>query len=138
GGKGVRGATLRSDDIVDHFFVTSTHHWLLFFTNKGRVYRAKGYELPEAGRDARGQHVANMLAFQPDETIAEVLALRDYSAAPYLVLATRSGLVKKSRLEDFDSPRSGGLIAINLREDDEVISARLVAPEDDLLLVSRE
>ena len=138
GGKGVRGAQLRTDDIIDHFFVTSTHHWLLFFTNKGRVYRAKGYELPEAGRDARGQHVANMLAFQPDETIAEVLALRDYSAAPYLVLATRSGLVKKSRLEDFDSPRSGGLIAINLREDDEVISARLVAPEDDLLLVSKE
>ena len=138
GGKGVRGAQLRSDDIIDHFFVTSTHHWILFFTNKGRVYRAKGYELPEASRDARGQHVANLLAFQPDETIAEVLALRDYEAAPYLVLATRSGLVKKSRLVDFDSPRSGGLIAINLREDDEVISARLVSPDEDLLLVSKE
>jgi DNA gyrase subunit A len=138
GGKGVRGAQLRTDDIIDHFFVTSTHHWILFFTNKGRVYRAKGYELPDAGRDARGQHVANLLAFQPDETIAEVLALRDYEAAPYLVLATRSGLVKKSRLVDFDSPRSGGLIAINLREDDEVISARLVSPDEDLLLVSKE
>jgi DNA gyrase subunit A len=138
GGKGVRGAQLRSDDIIDHFFVTSTHHWILFFTNKGRVYRAKGYELPEAGRDARGQHVANLLAFQPDETIAEVLALRDYEAAPYLVLATKSGLVKKSRLADFDSTRSGGLIAINLREDDEVISARLVSPDEDLLLVSKE
>jgi DNA gyrase subunit A len=138
GGKGVRGAQLRTDDIIDHFFVTSTHHWILFFTNKGRVYRAKGYELPEAGRDARGQHVANLLAFQPDETIAEVLALRDYEAAPYLVLATRLGLVKKSRLVDFDSPRSGGLIAINLREDDEVISARLVSPDEDLLLVSKE
>ncbi len=138
GGKGVRGAQLRSDDIIDHFFVTSTHHWILFFTNKGRVYRAKGYELPEAGRDARGQHVANLLAFQPDETIAEVLALRDYEAAPYLVLATRSGLVKKSRLADFDSTRSGGLIAISLREDDEVISARLVSPDEDLLLVSKE
>jgi len=138
GGKGVRGAQLRTDDIIDHFFVTSTHHWILFFTNKGRVYRAKGYELPEAGRDARGQHVANLLAFQPDETIAEVLALRDYEAAPYLVLATRSGLVKKSRLVDFDSPRSGGLIAINLRDDDEVISARLVSPDEDLLLVSKE
>jgi len=137
GGKGVRGAQLRTDDIIDHFFVTSTHHWILFFTNKGRVYRAKGYELPEAGRDARGQHVANLLAFQPDETIAEVLALRDYEAAPYLVLATRSGLVKKSRLVDYDSARSGGLIAINLRDDDEVISARLVAPEEDLLLVSK-
>src|SRR5450755_1501576 len=136
GGKGVRGAQLRTDDIVDHFFVTTTHHWILFFTNKGRVYRTKAYELPDAARDARGQHVANLLAFQPDETIAEVLALRDYQVAPYLVLATRSGLVKKSRLTDFDSPRSGGIIAINLREDDEVIAARLVAPEEDLLLVS--
>jgi DNA gyrase subunit A len=136
GGKGVRGAQLRTDDIVDHFFVTTTHHWILFFTNKGRVYRAKAYELPEAGRDARGQHVANLLAFQPDERIAEVLALRDYQVAPYLVLATKGGLVKKSRLSDFDSPRSGGIIAINLREDDEVIAARLVAPEEDLLLVS--
>jgi DNA gyrase subunit A len=137
GGKGVRGAQLRTDDIIDHFFVTSTHHWILFFTNKGRVYRAKGYELPDAGRDARGQHVANLLAFQPDESIAQVLALRDYEAAPYLVLATRSGLVKKSRLVDYDSARSGGLIAINLRDDDEVISARLVSPEEDLLLVSK-
>jgi DNA gyrase subunit A len=138
GGKGIRGAQLRTDDIIDHFFVTSTHHWILFFTNKGRVYRAKGYELPDAGRDARGQHVANLLAFQPDESIAEVLALRDYEAAPYLVLATKSGLVKKSRLVDFDSPRSGGLIAINLRDDDEVISARLVSADEDLLLVSKE
>jgi len=137
GGKGVRGAQLRTDDIVDHFFVTTTHHWILFFTNKGRVYRAKAYELPEAGRDARGQHVANLLAFQPDEHIAEVLALRDYNVAPYLVLATSSGLVKKSRLTDFDSPRSGGIIAINLREEDEVIAARLVSPDQDLLLVSK-
>jgi DNA gyrase subunit A len=137
GGKGVRGAQLRSDDIVDHFFVTSTHHWILFFTNKGRVYRAKGYELPDTGRDARGQHVANLLAFQPDERIAEVLALRDYQVAPYLVLATRSGLVKKSRLGEYDSPRAGGLIAINLREDDEVIGASLVSPDEDLLLVSK-
>ena len=137
GGKGVRGAQLRTDDIVEHFFVTTTHHWILFFTNKGRVYRAKAYELPDAGRDARGQHVANMLAFQPDEHIAEVLALRDYSVAPYLVLATRGGLVKKSRLTAFDSPRSGGIIAISLREDDEVIAARLVSPDQDLLLVSR-
>ncbi len=137
GGKGVRGAQLRTDDIVGHFFVTTTHHWILFFTNKGRVYRAKAYELPDAGRDARGQHVANLLAFQPDEEIAEVLALRDYTVAPYLVLATRSGLVKKSRLTDFDSPRTGGIIAISLREDDEVIAARLVSPDEDLLLLSR-
>jgi DNA gyrase subunit A len=138
GGKGVRGAQLRTDDIVDHFFVTSTHHWILFFTNKGRVYRAKAYELPDAARDARGQHVANLLAFQPDERIAEVLALPDYQVAPYLVLATTSGLVKKSRLSEFDSPRTGGIIAINLREDDEVIAARLVSPDEDLLLVSKK
>lgn len=137
GGKGVRGAQLKQDDIVEHFFVTTTHNWILFFTNKGRVYRTKAYDLPEAGRDARGQHVANLLAFQPDEYIAQVLALRDYEVSPYLVLATRSGLVKKSRLADFDSPRSGGIIAINLRDGDELISARLVSPDEDLLLISR-
>jgi DNA gyrase subunit A len=136
GGRGVRGAALRQDDIVEHFFVTTTHDWLLFFTNKGRVYRAKAYELPEAGRDARGQHVANLLAFQPDERIAQVLDLRDYRVAPYLVLATRQGFVKKTRLTEFDSPRAGGIIAINLREDDEVISAGLIGDTDDLLLVS--
>jgi len=143
GGKGVRGAQLREDDIVDHFFVTTTHHWLLFFTNLGRVYRAKAYELPEGGRDAKGQHVANLLAFQPGEKIAQVLDLRDYDAAEYLVLATRRGLVKKTRLTEYDSPRSGGLIAINLREDDagtpdELVAALLVDATDDLILVSRK
>ena len=138
GGKGVRGAQLRTDDIVDHFFVTTTHRWILFFTNKGRVYRAKAYELPDTARDARGQHVANLLAFQPDERIAEVLAIPDYQVAPYLVIATRTGLVKKTLLTDYDSPRSGGIIAINLREDDEVIAARLVSPDEDLLMVSRQ
>ena len=138
GGKGVRGAQLRTDDIVEHFFVTTTHRWILFFTNKGRVYRAKAYELPDTQRDARGQHVANLLAFQPDERIAEVLAIPDYQVAPYLVIATRTGLVKKTLLTDYDSPRSGGIIAINLREDDEVIAARLVSPDEDLLLVSRQ
>jgi DNA gyrase subunit A len=137
GGKGVQGATLREDDLVEHFFVTTTHHWLLFFTNKGRVYRAKAHELPEQARSARGQHVANILAFQPDERIAEVIALRDYEVAPYLVLATRGGLVKKTALTDFDSNRTGGIVAINLREDDELIAARLVGADDDLILVSR-
>jgi DNA gyrase subunit A len=138
GGKGVRGAQLRQDDLVEHFFVTTTHHWLLFFTNKGRVYRAKAYELPEAGRDAKGQHVANLLAFQPDEEIAEVLDIPDYAVSPYLVLATKGGRVKKTALTEYDSPRSGGLIAINLNDDDEVIGARLVGEADDLLLVSRK
>jgi DNA gyrase subunit A len=138
GGKGVQGANLRTDDIVEHFFVTSTHDWILFFTNKGRVYRAKAYELPEANRNARGQHVANLLAFQPDERIAEVITLKNYEQAPYLVLATKHGLVKKSRLTDFDSNRSGGIVAINLRDDDELIDAALISATDDLLLVSRK
>ena len=137
GGKGVQGATLKQDDIVAHFFVTSTHNWILFFTNKGRVYRAKAYELPEANRNARGQHVANLLAFQPEEHIAQVIQLRDYEVAPYLVLATKRGLVKKTKLSDFDSNRAGGIVAINLREDDELIAASLIEPSDDLLLVSR-
>ncbi|MEU8344685.1 DNA gyrase subunit A [Actinomadura meyerae] len=136
GGKGVRGAQLKQDDIVDQFFVTSTHNWILFFTNKGRVYRAKAYELPDSGRDSRGQHVANLLAFQPDEHIAQVMDLRDYDVAPYLVIGTKRGRVKKTALRDFDSPRTGGIIAINLVEDDEVIAARLVSSEDNLLMVS--
>ena len=138
GGKGVRGAALRGEDVVEHFFTTTTHHWLLFFTNLGRVYRAKAYELPEGGRDAKGQHVANLMAFQPGEEIAQVLAITDYQQAPYLVLATRAGLVKKTRLAEYDSPRTGGLIAVNLREDDVLVGAGLASPDDDLLLVSRK
>ena len=137
GGKGIKGAQLRGDDVVEHFFVTTTHHWLLFFTNLGRVYRAKAYELVEAGRDAKGQHVANLLAFQPDEHIAQMLDLRDYQQSPYLVLATKRGLVKKTRLEDYDTNRSAGVIAINLRDGDELVSAQLVSESDDLMLVSR-
>lgn len=155
GGKGVRGATLRGDDAVEHFFTTSTHHWLLFFTNLGRVYRAKAYQLPEAARDAKGQHVANLLAFQPGEQIAQVLTLKDYEQADYLVLATREGRVKKTRLTEFDSNRSGGLIAVRLRElgeapegdddgpvsaaeRDELVGASLVGAGDDIVLVSRQ
>ncbi|BCJ71747.1 DNA gyrase subunit A [Catellatospora sp. IY07-71] len=138
GGKGVSGATLRQDDIVSHFFVCSTHDWILFFTNKGRVYRAKAYEFPEASRTAKGQHVANLLAFQPDETIAQVIEIPNYDVAPYLVLATKNGLVKKTALAEFDSNRSGGIIAINLRDDDELVGAALIAAEDDLLLVSKQ
>jgi DNA gyrase subunit A len=138
GGRGVKGAALKQDDVVDHFFVASTHDWLLFFTNQGRVYRAKVHELPDAGRDARGQHVANLMAFKPDEQIAQVLSLKDYAAAPYLVLATKSGLVKKTPLVEYDSPRTGGLIAISLKGSDEVVSASLVNKDDELLLVSRK
>ena len=138
GGKGVQGATLKQDDIVQHFFVCSTHDWILFFTNKGRVYRTKAYDLPEANRNARGQHVANLMAFQPDEQIAQVIEIKNYEVAPYLVLATKRGLVKKTKLTDFDSNRAGGLIAVNLREGDELVGAVLAAAEDDLLLVSAE
>ncbi|WP_102158636.1 DNA gyrase subunit A [Zhihengliuella halotolerans] len=137
GGKGIKGATLRGDDVVEHFFVTTTHNWLLFFTNHGRVYRAKGYELADGGRDAKGQHVANLMAFQPEETIAQVMELKSYDQAPFLVLATRNGLVKKTRLEDYDTNRSNGLIAVNLRDGDELVAARLVDETDDLMLVSR-
>ncbi len=137
GGKGIKGASLRGDDVVEHFFVTTTHSWILFFTNLGRVYRAKGYELQEAGRDAKGQHIANLLEFQGGEHIAQVMELKSYEDAEYLVLATRSGMVKKSRLSDYDTNRTAGLIAINLREGDEVVSAFTVSAKDDILLVSR-
>ena len=138
GGRGVKGAALKQDDVVDHFFVASTHDWLLFFTNQGRVYRAKVHELPDAGRDARGQHVANLMAFKPEEQIAQVLSFKDYNAAPYLVLATKGGLVKKTPLTEYDSPRTGGLIAISLKPGDEVVSASLVRNADELLLVSKK
>jgi DNA gyrase subunit A len=142
GGKGVKGAQLRADDVVEHFFVSTTHHWLLFFTTKGRVYRAKGYELPEAGRDAKGQHVANLLALQPGEDVAQILDIRDYTTAEYLVLATRDGKIKKTALTEYDTNRQGGIIAIRLRgqdeeNGDELVSAMLVDSTDDLLLVSR-
>ncbi len=139
GGKGVRGATLRVDDVVEHLMATSNHHWILFFTSAGRVYRTKAYNLPEASRDAKGGHVAGLLSFQPDEKIAQVLAIRDYEQAPYLVLATRTGLVKKTKLADYNSPRQAGVIAINFRDDDdELIGAELCGPDDDILLLSRK
>ena len=138
GGRGVRGATLQRDDVVSHFFVTTTHHWILFFTNLGRVYRTKAYMLPDTARDAKGKHVANLLAFQPDEKIAGVLALKDYEQAPYLVLATKDGLVKKTALTEYDTNRTGGLIAINLKDGDELVSARLVDDAGELIMVSEK
>ena len=137
GGRGVKGAALKQDDVVTNFFVTTTHHWILFFTNRGRVFRVKAYELTDTGRDARGQHVANLLSLAPEEQVVEVQDLRDYEQAKYLVLATRNGVIKKSRLTDYDSSRSTGLVAITLRDEDDVVSAQLVNDEDDLLLVSK-
>ncbi|MEA4944436.1 MAG: DNA gyrase subunit A [Propionicimonas sp.] len=139
GGKGVRGASLRADDEVEHLFATTNHHWILFFTNLGRVYRAKVWQLPEAGRDAKGGHVAGLLSFLPDERIAQVMTLRSYDDAPYLLLATKNGLVKKTELRSYDSPRQAGVIAINFREEgDELIGAALCSAADDVLLVSRK
>ncbi len=138
GGKGVKGAALKQDDIVEHFFTASTHDWLLFFTNQGRVYRAKVHELPDAGRDARGQHVANLLAFKPNELIASVISISDYRTLPYLVIATKSGIIKKSPLAEYDSPRTGGLIAITLKEKDEVVAASALTNKDELLLISKK
>ena len=138
GGKGVRGAQLKADDIVSQFFVTTTHHWLLFFTNLGRVYRAKAYELIEGGRDAKGQHIANLLALQPGEEVAQILDVENYEQAEYLVLATRSGLVKKTRLSEYDTNRQAGIIAVNLREGDELVAAMLVDATDDIFLVSKQ
>jgi len=137
GGKGVKGAQLRADDVVEHFFVTTTHRWLLFFTNTGRVFRAKAYEVQEAGRDAKGQHVANLLALQPGEEIAQILDIADYEAAQYLVLATEGGMVKKTELTQYDTNRSGGIIAMNLKENDQLVAAMLANEGDDVLLVSK-
>jgi DNA gyrase subunit A len=138
GGKGVKGAALKQDDIVEHFFTASTHDWLLFFTNQGRVYRAKVHELPDAGRDARGQHVANLLAFKPNENIASVISIADYSSLPHLVIATKGGIIKKSPLVEYDSPRTGGLIAITLKDGDEVVAASAITSQDELLLISKK
>ena len=137
GGKGVKGAQLRADDIVEHFFVTTTHHWLLFFTNTGRVYRAKTYEIPEGGRDSKGQHLANLLALAPEESVTQVLDLRSFDDG-YLVLATRDGLVKKTALSEYDTNRTGGIIAIKLRDGDELVSALLARANEDVLLISRQ
>ena len=138
GGKGVKGASLRADDVVEHFFVTTTHHWLLFFTNTGRVYRAKAYEVAEGGRDAKGQHIANLLALAPEESVTQILDIKNYEAAKYLVLATKRGLVKKTELAEYDTNRTGGIIAIKLREEDDLIKAMLVDENADILLVSRK
>jgi DNA gyrase subunit A len=155
GGKGIKGAKLRADDVVQHFLVTTTHHWLLFFTDKGRVYRAKGFEVTEAARDAKGQHIANLLALLPGESVAQILDVRNYAAAEYLVLATGRGIVKKSKLTDYDTNRTGGVFAIDLAVEkdkegkptlndegqptylDAVVSAMLVNSDSEILLVSK-
>jgi DNA gyrase subunit A len=140
GGKGVTGGALRSDDIVRDLFVTTTHHWLLFFTNQGRVYRVKAWQVPEKSRTARGTYVANVegLGLQPNETIAAVVDLKDFrpEQPQYLLFATRQGMVKRTLLSEYDSPRTV-LIAINLREGDELIGVQVTSGGDEMILVSR-
>lgn len=144
GGRGIKGATLREDDIVEHFFVTSSHSYLLFFTNLGKVYRIKCYELPEGGRNSKGQHIANVLAFEPNETIAQVLSVDSFDDDKALVLATAQGIVKKTSLTAYRSTRAtGGVIGIRLREDekgvtDKLVGAALVTNDDNLIFVTRK
>ncbi len=139
GGKGVRGQNLKEEDVVKHVFTTTTHHWMLFFTTKGRVYRVKAHEIPESGRTARGMYAANLpgVALDGDEKISAVIDLKEYSDGRYLLFATRRGVVKKTRLPEYDSPRTG-LIAVKLRGDDELIDVRLTDGGDEVFLVSRK
>ena len=137
GGKGLRGARVKDEDYVDHLFIASTHDWLLFFTNQGRVYRQKVHELPQAARDARGRHIANVLALKPDEEVRQVFNTRDYGEGRYLVLATRDGMVKKTEFKAYDTIlKEAGIIAIRLNDDDELIGATLTEGDDDVLIVS--
>jgi DNA gyrase subunit A len=137
GGKGLRGVKLKEEDHIEHLFVTSTHHYLLFFTNQGRVYRQKVHELPQGGRDARGRHIANVLALQPGEEVRAVFATRDYGEGRYLVLATSGGMVKKTEFKSYDTVlREAGIIAIKLHEGDELVGVQLTDGEQDLLIVS--
>jgi DNA gyrase subunit A len=139
GGKGVRGQNLKEEDVVKHVFTTTTHHWMLFFTTKGRVYRVKAHEIPESGRTARGMYAANLpgVALDGDEKISAVIDLKEYSEDRFLLFATRKGIVKKTKLPEYDSPRTG-LIAVKLRGDDELIDVRFTDGSDEVFLVSRE
>ncbi|MFN8109030.1 MAG: DNA gyrase subunit A [Thermoleophilia bacterium] len=137
GGKGLRGAKLKDDDYIEHLFIASTHHYLLFFTNQGRVYRQKVHELPQGARDARGRHISNVLALLEDEEVRAVFATRDYTEGKYLVLATREGMVKKTEFTAYDTVlREAGIYAISLQDGDELVGVQLTDGDDDLLIVS--
>jgi DNA gyrase subunit A len=139
GGKGVKGATLKEEDVIKDVFITTTHHWLLFFTSRGKVYRVKAHEVPEASRQARGLYAANLPGVQvsADERVSSVLDLKEYEEGRFLLFSTRKGMVKKTALPEYDSPRTG-LAAINLRGDDELIDVKLTRGKDDVFLVSRK
>ncbi len=137
GGKGVIGANLKEEDVIKHVFTTTTHHWLLFFTNKGKVYRVKVHEIPESARTARGTYAANLIGVSGDERVNAVIDLKEYAEGRYLLFATRRGMVKKTPLPEYDSPRSG-LAAINLKPGDELVDVLLTDGKDDVILVSRK
>ena len=139
GGKGIKGATLKEEDVISNVFITTTHHWLLFFTSKGKVYRVKAHEVPEVTRQARGLYAANLPGVQvsADERVSAVLDLKEYEEGRFLLFSTRKGMVKKTALPEYDSPRSG-LAAINLKPDDELIDVKLTNGKDDVFLVSRK
>jgi DNA gyrase subunit A len=139
GGKGIRGANLKEEDVINDVFTTTTHHWLLFFTSKGKVYRVKVHEVPEAGRTARGTYAANLpgVAITGEEKVQAVIDLKEYAEGRYLLFATRKGMVKKTALPEYDSPRTG-LAAINLKPGDELIDVRLTDGKDDVFLVSHK
>src|SRR3954454_2846447 len=137
GGIGVIGMDMKDEDFIEHLFVSSTHDYLLFFTNRGKVYRSKVYDLPEMGRTSRGRYLGNVLPLREGERVQSVLATRDFTEAPYLVFATRNGTVKKTAFQAYNTPiKADGIIAINIRDDDELVAVRRVDEDDEILLVS--
>ncbi len=137
GGKGIVGLNTREEDFVENLFITSTHNYILFITNKGRVYRLKAYEIPEAGRQARGTAIVNLLELEGDEKVSAVIPIAEYREGLYLVMATKNGIVKKTDLMEYDNIRRSGLLAVTLRENDELIDVKLTDGSSDIMLVTR-
>jgi DNA gyrase subunit A len=137
GGKGIKGMQTIEDDYIENLFMATTHHYLMFFTNKGRVYRMKAYEIPESGRTSRGTAIVNLLQLMPEEKISAVISLKEYNDEEYLFMATKSGIVKKTHISEYENIRKTGLQAINLREDDELIEVKVTNNEKDIILVTK-
>ena len=138
GGKGIKGMHMIEDDNIDDMFITSTHNYILFFTNRGRVYRLKGYEIPEAGRTARGVNIINLLSLQPEEKVTAIIPVKEEEEKKYLVMATRRGIIKKTRLDEYQNIRKTGLSAIVLREGDDLIEVKQAGDEDDIFMITKE
>ncbi len=137
GGKGIKGMQTIEDDYIEELFMTKTHHHIMFFTNKGRVYRIKGYEIPEASRTARGTAIINLLQLQPEEKVTAIITLKEFDDERYLFMTTKSGIVKKTKVKEYINIRKTGLVAINLREDDELIEVKATNGEKDIILVTK-